>query len=203
MFNTHFAVHRRTSFTNQGARPAAAAIEKFAANATVLAENVSRACFLCPNPVESSRLAQCNFVASLSGPGMPDLGYLQHLGIEIWHCGFGRRHFRIPAVHPGPTVRGGAANGLCRIFPFADRARMHLARHRGAYRGAFLRSLRHAVRKSWAKHGREVEYPAWPGGIVPEMKSLATQLCAWHRADYGKHVRELNSEWWAGDEDDD
>lgn len=185
---------KRHSFINKTRIEATQQIKRFASAAVVLGQNVEEALGVCPDIKTATALGKTKFIMKLTAPGMPALGYYQHLGFAIWKT-FEKRHFRMPVVHPGCTVQTGAAAGLLRIFPEAKAKAMISKKGATAYRAMYLRSLRLTLKREWKKHGRRVKYPIRIG-IADELKAIAAQLCEWHRSGFDAEVHPKSAPDW-------
>ena len=89
------------------------------------------------------------------------------------------------------NVSAGVVHGLQRLFPQIP-ANMY---RRAAFRRLLTRTVGHALRTQWQKHGP----PEAPAGLRPrsaeEVRAVAAMLCGWHRDGYAEAVREKPLEW--------
>ena len=186
IFNTGMLFAASRSVVNKGKKEAQKSLRRWARDIRSISEKVEGSLERWQGP--SQRARPDKFLSLLGSRGFPAWGYSQHLGQNLWNCGFAKAHgLELKTDRLLPLGGGkGPKGALARLLgPVA--ANPKLLKQPGYLRFC-VAEVSAAVRMDWSKHGEPIRRDE--RSLTDEHDIIIAQMCEWERAGYGSELAE-------------
>ena len=193
IFNTGMLYAASRSVVNKGKKEAQRSLRRWARDIRSMSEKVEGSLERWQGPSQRwqgpSQSARPDIFLKLCGSsGFPAWGYSQHLGQNLWNCGFAKAHGlelktdRFLPLGGGKGPRGALARLLGPVAASPEKLKLE------GYLRFCIHEVSAVVRMDWSKHGEPIRRDE--RSLTDEHDIIIAQLCEWERAGYGTELAE-------------
>ena len=181
IFNTGMLFSASRSVVNKGKREAQKKLRQWAHDVRLIADKVGTAMERWPGLSPGAQPDK--FLTSLGSAGFPAWGYCQHLGQNLWNCGFAGAHgLELKTERLLPLGGGrGPIGAIARILG-SENAKPEVVKNPGYVRYC-VHEICSGVESEWRKHGAPIRRDK--RSLPDEHDIIIAQLCEWERAGFG------------------